>query len=88
MKLENKGVPGLSQTAASALSGEDTWQSVRRRPTGLTIRVREIDCMVADIQAQIQTLRREQTYLGLVREELAGEAANWSRSSRGKTSPK
>jgi hypothetical protein len=33
--------------------------------------VREIDCMLADIQAHIQRLRQERTHLGLVRDELA-----------------
>lgn len=88
MKLENKDVPGLSQTAASALSGEDTCQSVRRRPTGMTIRVRKIDCMVADIQAHIQNLQQEISYLRLVREELTGKGADWSRSLLGKMSSK
>jgi hypothetical protein len=60
MKLEKHDVPGVSQT-----------QSVRRRPAGLTSRVREIDCMLADIQAHIQRLRRERTHLGLLRDELA-----------------
>lgn len=71
MELYKNDVPGLSQTSASALNGEDSPQPVRRRPAGLTGRVLEIDCMLADIQAHIQRLRRERTHLGLVREELA-----------------
>ena len=41
-------------------------------PPDLTIRMRIIDCMLADIQAQILILRLEMAYLGLVRGELAG----------------
>ena len=83
MKLTKNDMPGLSQTSGSiatrVVHGEDTWQSVHRRPAGLTIRVRKIDCMLADIQAQIQTLRRERTHLGLVLEELTGKEARWRR---------
>ncbi|MEK9140213.1 MAG: hypothetical protein AAB308_04085 [Nitrospirota bacterium] len=75
MKLEKHDVPGLSQTSVGVMNGEDRRQPVHRRPAGQTIRVRKIDCMLADIQAQIQILRRERTHLGLVREELAGMEA-------------
>lgn len=54
-------------------SPQTEWQQpVAPMPSGLTIRVRAIECMLADIQAQIQTLRQEMTYLGLVRGELVG----------------
>lgn len=86
MKLDNKDVLSLSQTAASASNSEDTCQSVRRRPTGLMIRVRVIDCMVADIHAQIQILRWERAHLRLVREELAGMEATWNGSALCNTS--
>jgi hypothetical protein len=72
VKLEKHDVPGLYQTSVGVMNGEEIRQPIHRRPAGLTIRVREIDCMLADIQAQIQMLRRERTHLGLVREELAG----------------
>ena len=75
MKLEKHDVPGVSQTSASVMNGEESRQSVRRRPAGPTSRVREIDCMLADIQAHIQRLRLERTHLGLVRDELAGTEA-------------
>lgn len=71
MGLRNDDVRGSSTISASSMNGEDSRQPVHRRPVGLMIRVREIDCMLADIQAQIQMLRRERTHLGLVREELA-----------------
>jgi hypothetical protein len=60
-----------SQTLASGMIGEDSRQPAHRRLTGLPIRVREMDCAMADIQAEIQMLRRERTYLRLVRGELA-----------------
>jgi|GEM_PF-2385185 len=72
MKRWKNEVPGLSQTSTSLMNGDESRRLVYRRPAGLTIRVREIDCALADIQAQIQMLRREMTYLGLVRRELAG----------------
>ena len=75
MKLAKNNLSGLSQQAASVVDGESTCQSVHRWPVELMIRVRKIDCMLADIQAHIQTLRREQIYLGLVRVELIGKEA-------------
>ncbi len=74
-------VPGLSQISASAMNGEISRQPVHQRPAGLPIRVREMDCVLADIHAQIQMLRRERTYLRLVRGELAGMEAKRRGSS-------
>lgn len=71
MKLEKHDALGVSQTSASIMNGEESRQSVRRRPAGRTSRVREIDCMLADIQAHMQRLRLERTHLGLMRDELA-----------------
>lgn len=62
-------VPDSSQISASVVNGEES-----RRPAGLPVRVREMDCVLADIQAQIQMLLRERTYLRLVRGELAGRS--------------
>jgi hypothetical protein len=76
MKLEKHDVPGVSQTSASVMNGEESRQSVHRWPVGLTSRVREIDCMLADIQAHIQRLQLERTHLGLVRDELACTEVN------------
>lgn len=72
MECWKNDVPDSSKTLASVMNGEDSRQPVHRRPAGLPIRVREMDCMLADIQTQIQMLRRERTYLRLVRGELAG----------------
>ena len=72
MKLWKNNVLSLSPTSASVMNGADSRQPILRRPPGLTIRVRKIDCMLADIQAHMQILRREKIHLGLVRAELAG----------------
>ncbi len=64
-------VPHLSRILASVMNDEESRRSVRRRPAGLRSRVRKIDCMLADIQADIQRLRQERIHLGLMREELA-----------------
>lgn len=86
MELHKDDVRGLSPISASVMNDEDSRQPVHQRSVGLTIRVRKIDYMLADIQAHIQVLRREKTHLGLVREELAGGVeAKRSGSSRSKT---
>ena len=72
MKLWKDNVLGLSPTSAGIMNGAESRQALHQRPASPTARVREIDCMLADIQAHIQILRRERTHLGLVREELAG----------------
>ena len=71
MERWKNGVPDSFQTLASGMIGANSRQPVHRRPAGLPIRVREMDCALADIQAEIQMLRRERTYLRLVRGELA-----------------
>ena len=72
MKHRRKRVQDSSRTLASGMIGEDSRQPIHRRLVGLTSRVRELDCMLADIQAHMQRLRREETHLGLVRKELTG----------------
>ncbi|MEK9141488.1 MAG: hypothetical protein AAB308_10585 [Nitrospirota bacterium] len=76
MKLWKQTVPAVAQTSVGAMNREERRQSVLRRPAGPTIRVREIDCMLADIQAHRQRLQLERTHLGLVRDELACTEAN------------
>ena len=72
MERWNNDVPASFQTLASVMNGENSRQPIHRRPAGLPIRVWEIDCVLADIQAEIQMLRQEKTYLRLVRGELTG----------------
>jgi hypothetical protein len=72
MKPWKSDVPNSFQTLMSAMNGENSRPPIHRRPAGLSIRVREMDCVLADIQAEIQMLRREKTYLRMIRGELAG----------------
>jgi hypothetical protein len=88
-EMERKNdVSGLFLSSANRVNGKDSRQPVDRRPAGLTIRVRGMDCLLEDIQAQIQMLRRERTYLRLVRGELAGMEATRRGSSPSNTSLK
>ena len=72
MERGNNDVPDSFKTLASVMNGEDSRQPIHRRPAGLPIRVRKMDCVLADIQAEVQMLRREKTYLRPVRGELTG----------------
>ena len=71
MEASKNDVVGLSQTPANVVDGGESRQPVHRRPAGLTITVEKLDCALADIQARIESLRRERVDLGLVRGELA-----------------
>jgi hypothetical protein len=77
MELSNHDIAGLSRTPANVVDGGESLQPVHRRPVGLTITVEKLDRALADIQARIESLRREQTNLGLVRGELARMEAKW-----------
>ncbi|MBX3306294.1 MAG: hypothetical protein KF751_09635 [Nitrospira sp.] len=57
-----------AQTPLKVMNGEQVRQPVHEKWISLSARMRGIDCMLADIEAQIRRLRREKTYLGLVRE--------------------
>ena len=72
MERWKNDVPDSFHTLGSVMNDKDSRRPVHRRPAGLTIRVRGMDCVLADIQAQMEMLRRERTYLRLVRRELAG----------------
>ncbi|MBH0203787.1 MAG: hypothetical protein HP496_16160 [Nitrospira sp.] len=88
MKLWKHDVPTIAQTSVGVMNREDRRQSVRRRPAGLTITVGKIDRVLAEVQAEIEVLRRERTNLGLVRGELVGMEAEWSGCSPCNTSLK
>ena len=81
MKLRKHNVPTIANTSVGVMKREDRCQSVTRRPAGLTITVEKVDCVLAEVQAEIEVLRRERTNLGLVRGELVGMEAKWSGSS-------
>ena len=76
MDRSNNDVTGISQMPANVVDGGESRQPVPRRPVGRTITVEKLDRALADIQAQIEMLRRERTNLGLVRKELAGMEAS------------
>ena len=68
------------ETVSEPCLKADGQQPIPTMSPGLPIRLRTIDCLLADIQAKIQILRRERTRLGLVRAELAGMQANGRRA--------
>jgi hypothetical protein len=70
MKPWKHHMTGLAQTSARGIKDECGRQLVRRRRAGLMDRVMGIDCMLADIEVEIQRLRDERIHLRLVREGL------------------
>lgn len=78
MTFEKHNVSAVAQTSVGVMNGEESRPFVRRRPVGLTITVEKIDRVLAEVQAEIEVLRRERTNLGLVRGELVGMKATWS----------
>lgn len=71
MKASRNHMTGLASTSSRGLNGERGRQSVRRTQAGLRNRVMGIDCMLADIEVEMQRLRDERIHLRLVREGLA-----------------
>ena len=72
MELCKSDVAGLSQVSPSVMNGEDSRPPVHRRRARRTIRLRGITCALAAIQAQIERLQQERTYLSMVQEVLVG----------------
>jgi hypothetical protein len=60
----------VAQTSTNVLNSESRQQSVRTRQASLRNRVIGIDCLLADIEVEMQRLRDERIHLRLVREEL------------------
>jgi hypothetical protein len=77
METKNNDISDLSQTSVGLMDGAEGRQTVHRRPVGLTIRVEKIDCVLADVQTQIETLRQMTINLRLARVRLAGMEAKW-----------
>lgn len=77
MEPRTHDVIDLSHLSVRVMSHEEGKPIFYRKPVGLTITVEKIDRVLADVQAQIETLRREQTNLGLVRGQLAGMETQW-----------
>jgi len=68
---------GKSEASVGLVKSEEDRQPLRRKATGLTITVEKIDRLLADVQLQIEGLRRERTNLGLVRGQLADMESRW-----------
>lgn len=58
-KRKHNEIHGLSQTSVSVRDGGEGRQTVHRRPVGLTITVKKIDCVLEDGEAQIEHLRQD-----------------------------
>lgn len=69
MKLKNRMI-GLARTSSNVMQAKCSRQSVHRKQANLMDRVRGIDCMLSDIEMEIQRLRNEKIQLRLVRHEL------------------
>lgn len=78
MELREYDVPSSSQTSSSVINYERSRRPVRGRRISLSSRVRSIDCMLADIEAQIRKLRQERIHLSLVREGLTDKLSGES----------
>jgi hypothetical protein len=77
METKHDDISGLSQPLVSAMNHEEGQQAMQRRPVGLTITVEKIDRALADVQAQIEYLRRYRINLGLGRVRVAGMEVKW-----------
>ena len=60
----------ISQASANIVKVVNGRQTVGEKRRSVWIRVRGVDCMLADIQAQLEKLLEERAYLRLMRESL------------------
>ena len=74
---KNNNLSSVSQPSVTLINSEEGQQTLHRRPAGLTITVEKIDRALADVQAQIEHLRRYRINLGLGRVRVAGMEAKW-----------
>lgn len=77
MEPKSNDISGFRQPPVDMMNREESRETIHRKPVGLTITVEKIDCILADVQTQIETLRRNTINLELVREQLAGMEAQW-----------
>ena len=77
MEPNQNDLSGLSQISVRVNSREGR-QILRQRPVGLTITVEKIDCILTEVQAQIEHLRRYSANLGLGKGKLAGMESKWA----------
>ena len=78
MQFREYDVSSASQTSSSVINDAHSRRSVRERRISLSNRVRAINCMLEDIEAQIQKLRQERIHLNLVREGLTDKLSGES----------
>lgn len=78
MALSKHDVASSSHTLSGVIKDERDRQSIHGKQDNLLKRVRGIDCMLADIEAQIRRLRQERIHLSLVREGLTGRRSGES----------
>ncbi len=71
MTLWKHDIPGSSQFSSSVIEDERRRQPAHEKRVGQSSRLRGIDCMLADIEAQIRRLQQERSFLRLVRNGLA-----------------
>lgn len=81
MKLWKHDVASSSRTWSSVIKDERSWELVHRKPGRLSIRMRGINCMMAEIDVQIEMLRRDRTCQGLVRNGLANTTVRLKRTA-------
>jgi len=77
MEPQNNDVSGLPRPSVGMMNREGGQETSHQKPVGLTITVEKIDCILADVQTQIETLRQNTINLRLVRGQLAGMEAKW-----------
>ena len=77
MESQHNDQSGVSEAEVALVNSEEGGEPLRRKPDGLTITVEKIDRILADVQLQIEGLRRERTGLGLVRRQLADMESQW-----------
>ena len=77
MEPKNNDISGLPQISVGLMNSEEGWETIHRKPLGLTITVEKIDRILADVHSQIEMLRQERTDLGLVRGQLANMESRW-----------
>jgi hypothetical protein len=77
MEPQNNDISGVSQISVDLMNSKEGRETIHRKPIGLTITAEKIDRVLADLQSQIENLRRDRENLGLVRGQLAGMEATW-----------
>lgn len=78
MKTWKNEINYFARTSQNVTQRERDWKPISVGRAGLMNRVMGIDCMLADIELEMQRLRDERIHLRLVREELTKAHAGGS----------